>query len=250
MFVVTIRTPQPDRSRGFLVAHRAGNDLTLLREATRLGARLIECDLRLYRGRVEVRHLKTLGPIPILWDTWHLANPFRKRMQLHELLDAVGPLGAELMLDLKGRDPRLSRAVIAALDARRDHLPVTVCARRWQLLDPFEGRSDVRTVCSVGSKRGLRRLLARRREQRLGGVSIHARLLDEQVVRELSEACELVMTWPVNCTTRARTLLGWGVHGLITDEATRIAPLVEVQEQALLAAGAATEQVELEPIAS
>lgn len=226
MYVVTIRTPQLQRHRGFLVAHRAGNDLTLLREATSLGARLIECDLRLFRGRVEVRHLKTVGPLPILWDTWHLGNPFAKRLQLHELLDAVGPLGAELMLDLKGRDPRLSAAVIAALDARRDHLPVTVCARRWELLDAFDGRDDVRTVCSVGTKWGLRRLLARRGDKRLGGVSIHARLLDEQVVRDLSEACEVVMTWPVNCTTRARTLLGWGVHGLITDDANAIAPLV------------------------
>lgn len=227
MFVVTSRTPQLQRHRGgFLVAHRAGNDLSLLRDATGVGARLIECDLRLFRGRVEVRHLMTMGPIPILWDTWQLGNPFRKRLQLHELLDAVGPLGSELMLDLKGRDPRLSAKVVEALDARRDHLPVTVCARNWRLLDAFEGRDDVRTVCSVGTRRGLRRLLRRGRERRLGGVSIHARLLDEQVVRELSDACELVMTWPVNCTTRARTLLGWGVHGLITDDATAIAPLV------------------------
>jgi hypothetical protein len=221
-----IRTPQGKRHGGFLIAHRAGNDLQLLREATSLGAGLIECDLRLFRGRVEVRHLKTLGPIPILWDTWHLANPFKRRMQLHELLEAVGPLGAELMLDLKGRDARLSRAVLAELEARSEHLPVTVCARDWKLLDAFEGRADIRTVCSVGSRRGLRRLLARRRTERLGGVSIHANLLDAKTVRELSEACEIVMTWPVNCTERARTLLGWGVHGLITDEADTIAPVV------------------------
>jgi hypothetical protein len=230
-----IRTPQNRRHGGFLVAHRAGNDLTMLREATSLGARLIECDLRLYRGRVEVRHLKTLGPIPILWDTWHVANPFKKRMRLEELLDAVGPLGAELMLDLKGRNPRLSRKVVEALDARRDHLPVTICSRDWKLLDAFEGRDDVRTVCSVGSRRGLRKLLARRREQRLGGVSIHARLLNADTVRELSDACELVMTWPVNCTERARTLLGWGVHGLITDEADAIAHVVESHERELAA---------------
>ena len=221
-----IRTPQHRRHGGFLIAHRAGNDLELLREATRLGAGLIECDLQYYRGRIEVRHLKTLGPIPILWDTWHLANPFKKRMQLHELLEAVGPLGAELMLDLKGRNPKLALAVIDALDARRDHLPVTVCARSWKLLDAFEGRDDVRTVCSVGTRRGLRKLLARRREARLGGVSIHQRLLDAATVRELSEAAEIVMTWPVNCTDRARTLLGWGVHGLITDDADAIAPVV------------------------
>jgi hypothetical protein len=37
-----IRTPQGKRHGGFLIAHRAGNDLQLLREATSLGAGLIE----------------------------------------------------------------------------------------------------------------------------------------------------------------------------------------------------------------
>jgi glycerophosphoryl diester phosphodiesterase len=226
--MVMLPSPAP-RHGGFLIAHRAGNDLTMLRDAVGLGARLVECDLRLFRGRIEVRHLKTVGPIPILWDTWHLANPFRRRLQLHELLDADGPMGAELMLDLKGRDPRLSRRVIAELDARSVQLPVTVCARSWKLLDAFEDRPDTRTVCSVGSKRGLRRLLAHRRERRLGGVSIHANLLDAQTVGQLREKCEVVMTWPVNCAERARTLLDWGVHGLITDEAHVIEPVVRAR---------------------
>ena len=224
------------RHGGFLIAHRAGNDLSMLRDAVHYGARLVECDLRLYRGRIEVRHLKTMGPIPILWDTWHLANPFKRRLQLHELLDAVGPIGAELMLDLKGRDPRLSQRLLAELDARSIQLPVTVCARSWKLLDPFEEREDVRTVCSVGTRRGLRRLLARRRERRLGGVSIHANLLDANTVAQLRDRCEIVMTWPVNCADRARTLLDWGVHGLITDEAHKIAPVVDSRAEHEVAA--------------
>jgi hypothetical protein len=94
------RTPPLARLGGFVVAHRAGNDLQQLRDAAHLGARLIEADVRLFRGRLEVRHLKSVGPLPIFWDCWHLANPFARRMQLHELLAAVEPLGAELMLDL------------------------------------------------------------------------------------------------------------------------------------------------------
>jgi len=217
--------PHTDR---FLVAHRAGNDLHQLRDAARLGARLVECDVRLFRGRLEVRHLKTVGPIPILWDTWHLANPFARRLQLHELLDVVGPLGVELMLDLKGRDRRLSERVVAELESRHASLPVTVCARSWKLLDAFADRPDTRLVCSVGTRRGLRRLLATRqhRATRLGGVSIHADLLDPRTVSLLRETADVVMTWPVNCTVRARTLLDWGVHGLITDDADAIAPIV------------------------
>lgn len=208
------------------MAHRAGNDLNLLQEAVRFGARLVEADVRLYRGRLEVRHLKTMGRLPILWDCWHLANPFARRLQLHELLDAVGPLDAELMLDLKGRNHRLATRVLQALDARQQQLPVTVCARSWQLLDPFEGRAGIRAVCSVGSRRGLRRLLVRRSEHRLGGVSIHADLLDEVTVAKLAHAADMIMTWPVNSAERARTLLGWGVHGLITDDAAVIEPIV------------------------
>ena len=52
----------------FVVAHRAGNDLELLRCAARARSRVIEADVHLYAGRLEVRHLKTLGPFPVLWD--------------------------------------------------------------------------------------------------------------------------------------------------------------------------------------
>lgn len=214
------------QSPRFLIAHRAGNDLRQLDMASRHAARLVECDLRLFRGRIEVRHLKTVGPIPILWDTWRLGNPFAKRLQLRELLAAIEPFGIELMLDLKGRDARLSQHVVRELARRPAPAPVTVCARRWSLLDAFADLPEVRTVCSVGSRRGLRRLLAQHRSRRLGGVSIHADLLDPGTVRALSAAAELVMTWPVNDVQRARTLLDWGVHGLITDEAHLIAPVV------------------------
>ena len=60
-----------------LVAHRAGNDLKRLHEAEALGIAHIEADVRLWRGRLEVRHLKTLGPIPVLWDRWRLAKTSR-----------------------------------------------------------------------------------------------------------------------------------------------------------------------------
>lgn len=223
---MTRTLPTPPHPHRFLVAHRSGNDLRRIDEAVRHDARLIECDLRLYRGRIEVRHLKTIGPIPILWDTWRLANPFAQRLQLHELLKAVESRGIELMLDLKGRQRQLSRLVVDQLATHAADAAVTVCARRWDLLEPFDELPHVRMVCSIGSRRGLRRLLAQHRSRRLGGVSIHADLLDPHTVAELNAAAELVMTWPVNDADRARTLLAWGVNGLITDEAHLIAPVV------------------------
>src|SRR4051812_45642760 len=106
----------------FIVAHRAGNDLDLLRRAESVRPRLIEADVHLFRGRLEVRHLKTLGPLPVLWDRWYLAPPGTPRLELHQVLAAAGPETA-LMLDLKG-GARLARRVAGALEGRRG--PVSV----------------------------------------------------------------------------------------------------------------------------
>lgn len=196
----------------FVVAHRAGNDLDRLREAETLGVALVEADVRLWRGRLEVRHLKTLGPVPILWDRWRLANPFAPRLRLHELL-AGAREETELLLDLKGWNARLAELVLAALPRERR---VTVCARSRRLLDPFVGRPGTRVFQSVGSRRQLRRLL-RADAPGLDGISIHERLLDERVVAELRGRAATVITWPVNSLRRAQELAGLGVHGLISD---------------------------------
>jgi glycerophosphoryl diester phosphodiesterase len=200
----------------FFVAHRAGNDLALLRAAEELELDLVEADVRLFRGRLEVRHLKTLGPIPVLWDRWQLANPFAPRLQLDELLEATGP-GTELMLDLKGRSPRLASDVLAALRPTLGSRRVTVCARAWALLEPFEALSRIRTIHSVGNARQLQALLRLGRRRRLQGISIHERLLNPATVAELRSIADLVMTWPANAAARTRELVAMGVDGLITD---------------------------------
>jgi hypothetical protein len=197
----------------FVVAHRAGNDLKRLQEAEELGVALVEADVRLWRGRLEVRHLKTIGPLPILWDRWHLANPFSPRLELRELL-AGAHSTTELLLDLKGRNPRLAELVLEALPTGRK---VTICARSRRLLVPFAGREDVRLFQSVGSRRQLRALLRRVDELVLDGVSIHERLLDERVVSELRRRSSTLITWPVNNLQRAHELALLGVHGLISD---------------------------------
>lgn len=211
----------------FFVAHRAGNDLALLRAAEERELDLVEADVRLFRGRLEVRHLKTLGPIPVLWDRWRLASPFTPRLQLHELLEATGT-GTELMLDLKGRSPRLAAHLLTALRPTLGNRRVTVCARAWPLLAPFEGLPGVRTIHSVGNVRQLRALLQLGRTRRLQGISIHERLLSPATVAELRDVADLVMTWPANAASRARELVEMGVDGLITDRldlALELAPL-------------------------
>jgi glycerophosphoryl diester phosphodiesterase len=197
----------------FIIAHRAGNDLERLREAESLGIDFVEADLRLWRGRVEVRHLKTIGPIPIFWDRWLLANPFTPRLRLENLLEAVVPR-TELLLDLKGRNSQLAQLVLEQLPCDRR---VTVCARSWRLLEPFRDRSNIRVVYSIGSHRQLNRLLERFDGRQLDGVSIHERLLDARTVAELQRRVAVVMTWPINTLHRAHELTAMGVNGLISD---------------------------------
>jgi glycerophosphoryl diester phosphodiesterase len=197
----------------FIVAHRAGNDLERLRAAEALRLRLVEADVHLFAGRLEVRHRKTVGPVPILWDRWELAPPWAPRMVLDELLAAAGP-GTELMLDLKGHDPGLPERVLAAIGTSGRDGRITVCSQDWRLLEPFAAQPEIRVVHSVGNARQLTRLW--RRDGALAGVSIHERLLDAAVVEELRRRAALVLSWPVESVAQARRLAGWGVHGLIS----------------------------------
>lgn len=177
---------------------------------------MIEADVHLFRRRLEVRHLKTAGPIPILWDRWQLANPLAPRLQLDELLAARGD-ATELMLDLKGRDRELSSRVLAALEPSLGGSPTTICSRNWTLLDSFDGVSGLRVVYSVGSGRQLREILRLGAKPRLQGISIHERFLDAQTVTELRRRADVVLSWPTNTLARARELTALGVDGLITE---------------------------------
>jgi glycerophosphoryl diester phosphodiesterase len=211
----------------FVVAHRAGNDLAALQGAERLSVGLIEADLHLFRGRIEVRHLKTLGPVPVLWDRWALAPGWTPRLLLEALLDAAAA-DTPLMLDLKGRDPRLAARLRAALGDRS----VTVCSRTWPLLEALRGAPGVRLVHSAGSRTQLGGLLSGRAGARLGGVSVHRRLLTPAVVDALRDRAETVMTWPVWTVEEARVLGAWGVDGVITECYATLAPALAEQAYA------------------
>lgn len=209
-------------ARPFVIAHRAGNDLDALGRAAELGLPWVEADLRLFRGRIEVRHLKTLGPVRVLWDRWFLAPRSTGRLLLGELLAAAPRgTGTQLVLDLKGPDARLGRRVVDALRAEPDLRPITVCARSWRQLRHFRDEPGVRLLHSVGSAGQLRRVL--RGGDRLEGVSIHARLLTRETAARLRERADLLVSWPVNTLEEARRLLALGVDGLITDEPERLA---------------------------
>ena len=207
--------PAMGSRRPFVIAHRGGNHLDALRDAERLGIPLVEADLRLFRGRIDVRHLKSVGPLPLFWDRWRLAAPWTRRLSLAELLLETGPQ-TELMLDLKGRNRSLADLVARTIGPFLSVRRFTICARAEALLEPFADL-PVRRFRSVGTERQLRRFLQRGAPGSTDGVSVHARLLGPRTMEELRHVVGVVVTWPVNRVEHAVELAALGVDGLISD---------------------------------
>lgn len=197
-----------------LVAHRAGNDLTTLRAALDAGADLVEADIHAFRGRLEVRHLKSLGP----WWLWDHGEFVRRRnASLLELTDLLAASkGDRLLLDLKGIHPRLARSLAAVLP----DTPITICTQHWWMLDAFRDRPHVRLVLSAGSRRGLRRLRRRLRTRPSYGVCVHSRLLTPALVTELRQGAEAVFTWPVDTEEALHHAHHLNVDGVIGKDLT------------------------------
>ncbi len=200
------------------IAHRAGNSLAGLHAANVLDVDVIECDVHEHRGRLEVRHLKTAGPLPFLWDRWELASASAPRLGLRELLEADRH-GTTFMLDLKGRRSTTAGSVAQLLHEVARNRPVMVCGRYWPSVELVGQLPYVRTVLSARNRVELARLRRRVAEEpAVHGASVHLSLLDEQVVAGLLRHVEVVMTWPVNDESALETALGVGANGIISDE--------------------------------
>lgn len=212
----------------FVVAHRAGNDLGSLRRAESAQVAVVEADLCLFAGQIEVRHPKTLGPIPLLWDKWTVVSPRTPRLLLDQLLEAA-EASTTLMLDLKGSDRRLATAVAAAIHEHPRQLTLC-CAQNWVQAEAMRDLDNVRVVHSVGNQRQLRSLRKQLAAKPVYGVSIRDKLLSRERVAELRRRADLVMTWPVKSVADVRRLASWGVDGLITDHYEVLAPLLRRTE--------------------
>ena len=202
------------------VAHRAGNSLAGLHEANLVGADVIECDVHDYRGRLEVRHLKTAGPLPFLWDRWELASSSAPRLGLEELLGA-GAREAIFMLDLKGRRFSTGRAVARLLHDRFSEDDLLVCGRYRPSVEKVAELDFVQSVLSARNRAelaALRRRLASRNRPLPHGVSLHSSLLRPPLMAWLHERVQVVMTWPVDDAATLDRVIALGVNGIITNE--------------------------------
>ena len=202
--------------RVLAVAHRAGNDLDALHAATAAGADVVEADVHRYRGRLEVRHSKALRPLPYLWDAGQSLTSTRvPQLQLTALLAALPP-DMTLMLDLKGPGAVGRHAARAVLERLPDRT-FLVCSRWWPGVDAFAGLPRARPLLTARNRAELQRLRRRVRGRRVPyGVSLHRSLLEPDVVAELRERVELVLTWGVDDEAVLQDVLGRGVTGVIS----------------------------------
>jgi glycerophosphoryl diester phosphodiesterase len=205
-----------DDSPLLAVAHRAGNNLADLRAALAAGVDLVEADVHLYRGALEVRHRKTIGP-HLYWELWTELNRRRSLIvpELREVL-AVAAGDPRLMLDLKGPSLAVAPRVAAEMRACAPSVPMAVCTKQWRMLDAFAGDPHIGRVLSASDPLQLSRLRARLRRGRVYGVSIRLSLLTPGVVAELRKSTDLILAWPVDteaALARARRI---GVTGVIS----------------------------------
>jgi glycerophosphoryl diester phosphodiesterase len=198
------------------VAHRGGNSLAGLRAALDAGVDHVEADIHLYRGALEVRHSRAIGP-RLYWD--RTTGVTRRRdvtvPGLEEVL-AVTDGDPRLMLDLKGRSLAVAGRVADTLRALRPGIPVAVCTKQWRMLDAFAGDANVRRILSAANPRELSRLRARLRGERADGVSIRLRLLTAEIVAELRRSTDLIMAWSVDTEPELDRSVELGVTGVIS----------------------------------
>ena len=202
------------------IAHRAGNDLAALRAAVELGVDVLEADVHVRAGRLEVRHSKHLRPLPLLWDRGatglELVRTSVPQLELDAVLAALDGATA-VMLDLKGPG-RVGARVAELVHTAAPSAPVIACSRWWPGLDAFAALPWVRPVLTARTPLELRRL--RRRlsgGRRPYGVSLHRSLLTHADVGALREQVAVVMTWGVNDLDVLAQVVDLGVNGVISD---------------------------------
>ena len=213
---MTVPVGMADARRLLAVAHRAGNHINLLHRAQGLGADYVEADVRLHHSRLEVRHLKTMRWLPLLYDRhpWRLAPGWTKRLVFPELLEALDP-AIGLMIDLKGENEDLPQAIIESIRGFASERKIIVCGQNWRLVDPFVGEDGVRAMHSIGRASQLQAFM--RGDRRTEGISIHARLLTPDVVTTLRARAPMIVTWPINSHELLRRVAACGVDGVTTD---------------------------------
>lgn len=205
------RIPKP-----FASAHRAGNTRRQALQAIEAGADLLETDIWLHKGRLELRHKQTLGPIPILWEKWSIAPGWTKRYLLSDLLQDA-PEDILLFLDFKGEEMDLGPEVLKELQRLAPNRVVAICGRNYPQLQTIADHPQILCFYSVGTEEEwpvAQKLIA---SSSYPALSIHANLATPERMQWMNERGGVVVAWDVQTPERMDELRKLGVDGFTTD---------------------------------
>ena len=208
-----------------LIAHRAGNDLKLLSEAFAAGVDYAEADVWLYRKRLEVRHDKTAGPIPLLWERWSLRPGWERRLVLSQVVRAASGRG-KLYLDLKGQE----KALPATLTSELKLIGLSELAfssPRWWYLDELKPDfPEAALFYTISSHDRLVELRPRLAKREISAVAIKSSIVSKDVIGELRDAgVEDITTWGVETHEEAQAVFASGVNGVTSKNLEMLAEL-------------------------
>ncbi len=225
------RHPALPAERPLMIAHRAGNSPALALDAIAAGADLIEADVWRYRSRLEIRHVKTMGPVPLLWDRWELHPGWSPRFQLAALLEHI-PSDQRLLLDLKGQDRNLGPEIVETILTLRPERRIIVCGRTWSQLDRIVDIPGICIFYSVGSDEELATIWERIRLMRHPVVSINRRYLTPELMRRFKDIETTVVSWAINTLDDAKRFHEMGVDGFTSENLELIARITRLRERA------------------
>jgi glycerophosphoryl diester phosphodiesterase len=197
-----------------LIAHRAGNDLEELPRAFAAGVDYAEADVWLYRNRLEVRHDKTAGPLPFLWERWSLKPGWNKRLVLSQVIRAASGQG-RLYLDLKGIEKRLPAMVASELKiiGLKD---VAFSSPNWWYLDRLKPEfPDAVLFYTLSNLEWLEKFRPRLEAREITAVAINSTIVTKDLISELRDAgVQDITTWGIEDREAAQAVLANGVNGI------------------------------------
>lgn len=218
----------------FLVAHKGGNSRNALRRALAAEVDWIEVDVWLHYGRLLARHDPTLWRLPLTYSRRAVKLHLGPALDLDRLIERTAEAGAFLLVDLKGPHPALAEQVVAALRRHEVTHRAALCGQEWGPLERArEMGDDVQVLFSLGRPEHLDRFLVRCRAGDAPSLtSCSHRILDAGRVERLRAAGARILAWTVDNENRARTLLGWGVSGITSNNYAMLARIRAEREAA------------------
>lgn len=207
---MTIQLPKP-----FGSAHRGGNSRKDVMNSIEAGADLLETDIWLHKGRLELRHNQRLGSLPILWEKWSISFSWR-RYTLRKLLEHT-PDSTLIFLDFKGKDMNLGPEILAELERYAPNRVVATCGRDYEQLKVIADAPNILTFYSVGTEPEWPQAQPYIEASTHPALSLIASMATQERIDWVTNLGGVVVCWGVDSAEEMNRLHAMGVDGFTTD---------------------------------